>query len=119
MRAALRRLHSPDVQDLTTFRPEDPTDFALLLQAMIGPEGEPGEESFDVLVCTPNWLVRHHTSDDVVIGRHHLIVFNYDFARLAAAIEQFCVACEGTSWSEVVSKLTCLGRWEFENYTSR
>jgi hypothetical protein len=38
MKAAVRRLHSPDA-DLSTFRPDDPDDVGILVQVIAGPDG--------------------------------------------------------------------------------
>ena len=56
MKAELKRIHSPDA-DLDVYYPEDPENFSLFLQLMIGPEGEDSEESFDILICTPKWIL--------------------------------------------------------------
>lgn len=56
MNAKLKRLHSPDIYNLENYQPECAGSFCFLLQAMIGPEGEEGEESFDIEVCTPAWI---------------------------------------------------------------
>ena len=116
MRAALRRLHSPDVPDLSSYEPERDDDFGFLLQILAGPNCGEGEESFDVIVCTPRWLERTHDRADVVPGRHHLIVFEYNYERLIRAIASMCELTEGSSWREVAEKLARLGRWEFEDY---
>lgn len=116
MRGSLRRLHSPDVADLSGYHPERPDDFGFLLQILVGPEGGEGEESFDVVVCTPKWLEGQHGPSDVVSGRHHLIVFEYDYDRLAREIERVCESAEGQSWREVALKLSRFAHWEFEDY---
>lgn len=64
MRAAIKAFHSPDVDpdpDLDHFTPADDADVGILVQLLVGPAGEQGEESFDVVVCTPRWLEREPT----------------------------------------------------------
>ena len=117
MRAQLKGLHSPDVHDLEKFAPELADDFGFLLQLMVGPEGEPGVESFDVMICTPEWLKRNFKASDFVIGCHRLIVFEYNYARLRAFFARCCEKCVADTWLEITSQLSRLGRWEFEDYT--
>lgn len=112
----LRRLHSPDVLDLASFRPADPKNIGFLLQIMVGPRDGEGEESFDAVVCTPQWLSENHSSDEVISGHHHIIVFEFDLERLRRFIEGFLSECEAPSWQEVALKVGRLGRWEFEDY---
>jgi hypothetical protein len=114
--AELKDLHSPDVFDLATYSPESSDHFGFLLQIMAGPSGSEGEESFDVVVCTPSWLTAIVEPDDVLIGRHHLILRRYDFVRLHRFIAAYCAQCTGESWQEVAEKLGRLGKWEFEDY---
>jgi hypothetical protein len=116
MKALLGRLHSPDVADLSGYRPADPEVFGLLVQVMIGPEGGEGKESFDIRVCSPRWLLERHNKEDVIIGRHHLIMLEYDYTRLRRTIEAFCRESEAPTWSELALKLGRLGKWEFEDY---
>jgi hypothetical protein len=115
MRGELKRLHSPDIYDLKNYRPEEPDNFGFLLQAMIGPANQEGEESFDMVVCTPEWLKRNHTAE-IVLGRHHLIVFEYDYEGLAGYIAAYAKKCTGESWQEIAQLLCRLGKWEFEDY---
>jgi hypothetical protein len=112
----LKRLHSPDVLDLESYSPTDQTCFSFLLQAMFGPEGDEGEESFDVVVCTPSWLAREVERKGIVDGRHHLIVGTFDLETIRSFLTRYANTCTGKSWQEAASKLSRLGKWEFEDY---
>ena len=114
MKPCLRRLHSPDVMDLRTFVPPDPA-FAILVQLLVGPCDEDGEESFDVVVCSPQWLQQQ---DHPVMGRHHLVVRTYQYADLVAFVESYLEGCAGTDWQDVARMVGRLGHWEFEDYRS-
>jgi hypothetical protein len=112
----LKGLHSPDVFDLSSFSPDDPTDFGFLLQAMFGPRDSEGEESFDILVCTPRRLARDVEREGIVDGRHHLIVHRFDIGAIRAFLIEYAKGCSGETWREVATKLARLGKWEFEDY---
>jgi hypothetical protein len=83
---------------------------------MIGPAEREGEESFDMVVCTPEWLKQNHVATEIVLGRHHVIVFGYDYESLASYIASFAERCTGESWQDVAQQLSRLGKWEFEDY---
>ncbi len=112
----LKRLHSPDVMNLETFFPADPNCFSFLLQAMFGPEGSEGEESFDILVCTPGWLASEVERKGLVDGRHHLVVGNFDLAQIRSFLVAYARNCASKTWPEAATKLSRLGKWEFEDY---
>jgi hypothetical protein len=95
MRAALKYLQSPDIDDLATFCPKEPSKFCFLLQMMVGPAAEEGAESFDVTVCTPQWLIEHCPTDVILEGRHYLFVMEYDFAQIQNYLQQRIEACVG------------------------
>lgn len=116
IKAQLRYLHSPDVPDLRLFAPEDPTCVGVLVQAMIGPEGEVGAESFDFLVCTPKWLMDQVGENEARWGRHHLLIGCYDFAVVEKSIQRLCKDAVGPGWEVVASYLARFGKWEFEDY---
>lgn len=117
MFAKLVRLHSPDLDDLESFHPERPDAFGFLLQFMVAPQGEEdAEESFDVLVCTPKWLMENHKEHEIVVGRHHLIVFKYDFLTLKKFITEVVKNCSGSTWEDIANCLSQIGKWEFEGY---
>jgi len=112
----IKRLHSPDVADLTTYVPEDPTDFGFLLQIIVGPVGREGEESFDVMVCTARWVGSHLGAERILMGRHFLFVDDYDYRRLEKFLREYVAQCSGTTWAEVADRIGRLGKWEFEDY---
>ena len=82
---------------------------------MIGPADGPGEESFDFMLCTSEWF-GSNMKDDIAIGRHHLFVKEFSYARLEKFVRDYCTRCDGNSWQEVAEKLGRLGHWEFDGY---
>ena len=117
MKAEIKWIHSPDVEELSNYFPEDPENFCLFLQLMVGPAGQEGEESFNIEICTPKWLAEHYKKEDMVLGRHRLIVFEYNYKRFSAYLEKIVGNCWGDNWKEVAEKVARIGHWEFEDYT--
>jgi immunity protein 8 of polymorphic toxin system len=117
MRAVVRYFHSPDVSDLRTYLPPDPTNFSFPLQVTVGPSDGPGEESFGVEVCTPQALAeRLRSSGGPLLGRHFLFVDGYDWDGISSFIRGWVARFEEETWDEVAEKLGRLGHWEFEDY---
>lgn len=112
----LHSLHSADLWDMEGSLPEDPENFCLSVEASIGPRGALGEELFEFLVCTPNWLYRDLVSQSTIFGRHFLFVQRYDYRLIAETIEHLCASTSGSTWSEVAERLGRYGKWEFEDY---
>ena len=117
MKAEIKRIHSPDIDSLSTYSPGDPESFSFLLQAFVGPKDTEGEESFCIQVCTPKWLNENYNQEDVIIGRHLLIVLNYNYDRILNRIKEYVRSCSGKTWKEVAEKIGRIGRWEFEDYS--
>jgi hypothetical protein len=118
VRPQLKRLHSPDISDLDSFRPDDQESFSFLLQAMFGPQSAEGEESYDLVVCTPKWLEQNISADTILPGRHRLIVKEYNIEKIRDFLIRYARRCEGDTWREVAEKLSRIGRSEFEDFTS-
>ncbi len=112
----LKELHSPDI-DLDRYRPEEVDCFGFLLQAFFGSSDGAGSESFDILVCTPKWLEQELSEDEIISGRHRLIVKRYDLSAIHRFLSNYAQHCTGASWHEAARKLARLGAWEFEDYT--
>ena len=117
MKAELKGIHSPDI-DVDSFWPEESDNFGFLLQAMIGPAGQEGEESFGIQVCTPKWITSRYAETDVLFGEHMLIVFEYDIHRIKTFLAKYCERCVGDDWQDIASKLSKIGQWEFADYVS-
>jgi len=115
MRAALRRLHSPDVRDLNAWTPHG-HDFSILVQLLVGPDGDVGEESFDITLCTPGWLADQVYKYGILDARHHLVVDSYDYDRIETYLRNRVSELNESSWEKLAAKLGRLGRWEFEDY---
>ncbi len=113
---SVRYFHSPDIDDLDGYRPERPDCFSFSLMLFVGPQGEKGEEAFEIVVLTPTWLLNHHRTDDLVSGRHRLIVFRYDWPRIERYIRDRVSECGGQDWSDAAQRVGRFARWEFEDY---
>jgi hypothetical protein len=116
VRAILKSLNlDPDPSTL----PDDPSEFVVLARMIVGPRDMPGEESFDVTVCTPEWLAqRCREVGGIYNARHHLVVNLDDFdvralrTWLAARVQEV----EADTWSQIGERLGKLGRYEFEDH---
>lgn len=115
MRAAIRRFHSPDV-DLNSYVPVDPAHVGVLVQLMIGAVGAPGEESFDVVVCTPRWLGEQVRADGPTPGRGYLVVEEWDFPRIRAYLQKLVGDLDAPTWGELAARIGRVAHWEFEDY---
>lgn len=115
MRAAIRSLTSFDVDDLAGWAPAA-DEWFVVLRLVAGPDDGPGEESFDVTVCSPAWLASRVRRDGLFDGRHHLVAEKFDWPAVQGYIEQRVARCEGATWREVAEQLGRLGYWEFEDY---
>ena len=117
MRAVLKSLDlEPDPASLS----DDPAEFALLARMYVGPADSPGKESFDLTVCTPEWLSKQcRAVGGVYNPRHHLVVTfeTFDKRALHSWLDARVHEAEGATWQEVAARLGRLGYWEFEDYS--
>lgn len=117
MKAELKEI-SPLVPtySLEEFWPDDESNFALPVRLMIGTDDSVGADSFDILVCTPDWIKSQYAEEKCVWGRHMLIVLEYDFDLIKREIERYIATCTGEDWETIAQKLSRIGSWEFEDY---
>jgi hypothetical protein len=116
MKAEIKYLHSPDVSDLQKYMPDLEDDFGFLVQMIIGPQGNEGEESFDIFICTPKWLMSNYRADDIVFGLHFMIVFEFDYQKIQKKLYEFVESTDGKTWEELCLKIGFIGKWEFQDY---
>lgn len=117
MKAKLKHIHSPDfgADPFEKYIPTDLSNFSVFIQIIVGPADGEGEESFDLVICTPQWL-HNEVKAEPIMGRHYLIVDKFDYKKITKFIENYIQKCEGHSWSELADKIGRIGRWEFEDY---
>jgi Immunity protein 8 len=118
VRAQLKGIVSPDASDPSSWQPRDPENFGVFVQALIGPAGQEGCESFDMTVCTPRWFAERGDGE-IRTGLHHIFVPRYDFPALKTFMERQCQQIEAGTWQEIAQQLRLLGHWEFEGYRER
>ena len=104
-----------DVQDLASWQPAS-DEWSIGLRILAGPADGPGEESFDLTVCSVDWLAAQVRREGVVDGRHYLVADGFNWSVLNSYIENRVRQCEGATWREVAERLGRFGYWEFEDY---
>jgi hypothetical protein len=115
MRAVIRSIESSDV-DVDTYRPRDPLDDGRWIRLIVGPDDGPGDESFDVLVCTPRWLTREVERDGSRIVRHTLLMPVFDLREAMRHLRTEVSRLAGRDWQELARGLAQVGHWEFQDY---
>ncbi len=102
--------------DPADYQPIDPDLFQLPVEMLIGPRDAPGEEIFQITICSPQWLVKFIKDGDIVAARGYIIAAHYDFQKIRAFLELYVSRCEGQTWQDLAQQISCLGFWEFEQY---
>lgn len=116
--AEVKDIFTSEMDFLESYAPKDPQNFCVVVRAMVGPRGAVGEESFDINVCTPEWLKDRVERQGFLIGIHRLFVPVYDSHRIKNLICRFIERYSGDSWTEVAQKISRIAQWEFEDYKS-
>ena len=113
--AELKGLQSPDGADLENFTPEQPDNFQIRVQALVGPLGSKGQESFDFVICTPQWLQNEVERQGPLFGKAHILVRAYDYNEIFGVLEKLCAELIADRWETIESKLRLYGDWEYED----
>lgn len=117
MKLELKRLHSPDVLDLRGFSPRKKDKFGFSMQIMVSELGGVGEESFDVVVCSPIWLMENYKQKNVIFGREFIIMFQFNYEQLYDKILNYVNSIDGKNWDDLANEMSRIGHWEFEGYS--
>ena len=105
---------SNDHFDLDEFYPENEHEFSLQLLLRIESEHSSRPDNFDLHICTPEWLCKHHWHPQLM--RHTLMVRKYELDEIKKTITDYIDQCEGNDWREIAQKLSRIFAWEYEDY---
>lgn len=134
MRAEVRSFfcwETDHLEDPEDFAPEDPDDWQILIQVFIGTEGEPGEEQFDIVMCTrkrhasqnpgleepalfegETRFVNPGTARKPSIGARYLLVTRYDWAAVTRLLTERITEIEGDDWDSIAERIDRFAAWE-------
>ena len=82
------------------------------------PQDGPGDETFQITVCTPQAIKALLDHDGIVVGRHLLLVSDLDPAKIEVFLHDRLRRLDGNNWPELAEKIGRLAYWEFEDYTA-
>jgi hypothetical protein len=93
--------------------------FSINVSVEIGPSDADSAELYSFQIVTPKYLAKQIEREDVIFGRHLLIVNSYNEEQIKNRIQKFLDTLIGyKSWSDVSEKISRHGHWEFEGYKS-
>lgn len=111
----LKGIMTADGDSLESFVPNDVDCFSLWIEASFGlPESE-GADQFTFQIVTPNWLGQNCKHDEAVLLRHKILVKEWNPNLIKNRLEKLGSSVSGSTWEQVVSKLSRYGYWEFED----
>jgi hypothetical protein len=106
-------LKTPDI-DPDTHVPDDPENFAFLVEMIAGPSNGPGDEQFQFIVCTAGYLAEQVRRRGPMPGHHLVIVDRYHWPTIKEYFERLVTRVWGADWREVARKLSRHSIYEFE-----
>lgn len=117
MKAVLKHVYSYDIDEsLENYTPSIADNFGLNIRLIVGEKNLGGEESVDVFLCTPRWLQDNHSKSDIIVGRHYIIVFEFNYERIFNQLKKIIENITADDWEKIGIKLSQIGIWEFEDY---
>jgi hypothetical protein len=116
MKAELKDMSSSQVESLESFVPDDPASFRLWVTLSIGLEGTDAADDFEALVCSVDSVAAMAAESGVIVGQPLIVAERWDYQQIRQRIEDYCSACQGEEWEDILPMLTRIGLWEFENF---
>jgi len=109
----LKGLHSADL-----LRPETPkvAEFAVVMQASIGPKDENGAETFSFTVATPAFVASLGLPR---WGHGLLLVQSFSWQEVDRYVERLLARAHRATWAEAAAVLNQQMEWEFDSYQLR
>ncbi|WP_321306157.1 Imm8 family immunity protein [Marinifilum fragile] len=98
------------------FFPKEKDNFCINFQFLVGEKGKEGTEYFQVLICTPKWILKNEKDKKIISSRHRLIVFEYDQKSIVNYIKHYLSNINEDTWDAVVKKIERIAKSEYEDY---
>lgn len=117
MQAILKQIYSYDIdENLEDYIPLEADNFGFNIRLIVGEKDLGGEESVDIFLCTPKWLQNNHLKSDIIIARHYMIVFEFNYERIFNKLKKIINSMIGDNWEQIGVQLSRIGMWEFDDY---
>lgn len=112
---AVIRSYSMVGEELNSYWPDDPADFCIGMDVIVGIQGGEGGDIFGFEVCSPKWFQKNRAQDPA-FSRHVLFINEYDELAIKTAVERLVSEVSGETWNEIANRLSRFMFWEFEDY---
>lgn len=116
-RAILQYLDSADVSvPLDRYRPAQPDDFQLQIDAAIGADDRAGADIFHFRVVSSKAIRGLVQAKGSLWLSRCLVVEHYDYGVIHRAIGDLCDQATGEDWQAVAAQIGRFSDWEFADY---
>ncbi|GAB5417014.1 MAG: hypothetical protein Crog4KO_18810 [Crocinitomicaceae bacterium] len=116
VKAIIKRMHSPDILNLREYTHSSNEPFSFLLQMMISPSNQQGEESFDVIVRNPTPIEQGLMTENIVFHNGSLLVDTFNWKEVELFLKDFVSSLRGRNWDELALQIDKVASWEFRDY---
>ena len=116
MKPQLKHIDTNSASSLQELCANSPENFGFWINASIGSDETEGSDDFQFFVCNRGWLEAERKSSSQLPEKYLLVEGGNDSFNLTESLNTFLAECDGTSWTEVVEKISRVGKWEFEGY---